>query len=184
MIKFSIETHIERPVGEVFAYATDPDRLATWQTNTVSAVREDAGPLGLGSRLREVHRAPGGKQLESVVEVSEYEPDRTFALRVVEGTPVHARLTFEPTEHGTLLRFGGHGQLTGAMRVAQPLLQRVLKRQFAAQCATLKRCSSMARRKVATGAPSSLRSSTRSRVARWPWRCSVTRMRMRTPSRR
>ena len=53
MIQFSIETHIERPVGEVFAYATDPDRLATWQTNAVSAVREDDGPLGLGSRLRE-----------------------------------------------------------------------------------------------------------------------------------
>jgi uncharacterized protein YndB with AHSA1/START domain len=138
VIQFSIETHIERPVGEVFAYATEPDRLATWQTNTVSAVREDDGPLGLGSRLREVHRTPGGKQLESVVEVSEYEPDRTFAMRVLEGTPVHARLTFEPTEHGTLLRLRGHGQLTGAMRLAQPLLQRVLKRQFATQCATLK----------------------------------------------
>jgi uncharacterized protein YndB with AHSA1/START domain len=139
VIRFSIETHIERPVGEVFAYATDPDRLATWQTNTVSAVREDDGPLRVGSRLREVHRAPGGKQLESVVEVCEYEPDRTFALRVVEGTPVHARLTFEPTESGTRLRFSGQGQLTGAMRLAQPLLQRVLKRQFAKQCATLKR---------------------------------------------
>jgi len=139
MIEFSIETHIDRPVGEVFAYATDPGRLATWQTNTVSAVREDDGPLRVGSRLREVHRAPGGKPLESVVEVSEYEPDRSFALRVVEGTPVHARLTFEPTEQGTLLRFGGHGELTGAKRLAQPLLQRVLKRQFATQCATLKR---------------------------------------------
>jgi uncharacterized protein YndB with AHSA1/START domain len=138
MIKFSIETRIDRPVAEVFAYATDPEQLATWQTNTVSAAREDGGPLGLGSRLREVHRAPGGKELESVVEVSEYEPDRTFALRVVEGTPVHARMTFEPTERGTLMRFAAHGKLTGAMRLAQPLLQRVLKRQFASQCATLK----------------------------------------------
>lgn len=113
------------------AYATDPAQLTTWQTNTVSSVPEEDGPLRVGSRLREVHRAPGGKQLESVVEVSEYEPDRTFALRVVEGTPVHARLTFEPAERGTLLRFGGHGQLTGVQRLAQPLLQRVLKRQFA-----------------------------------------------------
>lgn len=139
MIEFSIETHIDRPVGEVFAYATDPDRLATWQSNTISSVRQDDGPLRVGSRLREVHRAPGGKQVESVVEVSEFDPDRIFALRVVEGTPVHARLTFEPTERGTLLRFGGHGQLSGAMRLAQPMLQRVLKRQFAEQCATLKR---------------------------------------------
>jgi uncharacterized protein YndB with AHSA1/START domain len=140
MIDFSIDTHIERPVGEVFAYSTDPARLATWQTNTVSAVREDDGPIGVGSRLREVHRAPGGKELESLVEVSEYEPGRTFGLHVLEGTPVHARMTFEETDGGggTLLRFAGHGQLSGGMRLMQPLLQRVLKRQFARQCATLK----------------------------------------------
>lgn len=138
MIDFSIDTHIERPVGEVFAYSTDPDRLATWQTNTVSAVREDDGPLGVGSRLREVHRAPGGKELESLVEVSEYDPGRVFGLHVVEGTPVHARMTFEPANGGTLLRFAGHGRLPGAMRLMQPLLQRMLKRQFARQCATLK----------------------------------------------
>lgn len=138
MIEFTIETQIERPVADVFAYSTDPAKLATWQTNTVSAVQEGDGPLGLGTRLREVHRAPGGKELASVVEVSEYEPDRTFALRVVEGTPVHLRMTFEPTERGTLVRFRAHGQLTGAMRLAEPLVQRTLKRQFARQCATLK----------------------------------------------
>lgn len=138
MIEFTIETCIQRPVADVFAYATNPERLSTWQTNTVSALQEGAGPLRLGSRLREIHRAPGGKELESVVEVSEYEPDRIFALRVVQGTPIHARMTFAPTEGGTLVRFRGHGQLTGAMRLAQPLLQRVLKRQFARQCATLK----------------------------------------------
>jgi uncharacterized protein YndB with AHSA1/START domain len=138
MIEFTIETQIDRPAGEVFAYATDPDKLATWQTNTVSAARLDDGPLAPGSRLREVHRAPGGKELESVVEVSEYEPDRTFALRVVEGTPVHLRMTFAPTDAGTLVRFGAHGRLTGALRLAEPLLQRTLKRQFTRQCATLK----------------------------------------------
>src|SRR4051794_2716832 len=101
MIKFTVNTQIERPVAEVFAFATDPDRLATWQTNTVSAVAETKGPLQLGTRLREVHRAPGGKHLASVVEVCEYERDRTLGLRVVEGTPIHARLTFAPTGRGT-----------------------------------------------------------------------------------
>ncbi len=139
MIEFSVQTRIERPPSEVFAYSTDAGRLATWQTNTVSAVQEGDGPLGVGTRLREVHRAPGGRELASVVEVSEYEPDRTFALRVVEGTPVHARMTFAPSGGGTLLRFDAFGRLTGPMRLAEPLLQLTLKRQFAKQCATLKR---------------------------------------------
>ncbi len=138
MIQFTIETEIERPVADVFGYVTDPETLATWQTNTVSAVQEGDGPLGLGTRLREVHRA-GRKDLESLVEVSEYEPDRAFALHVIEGAlPVDVRIAFEPTERGTLMRFGAHGQPTGALRLAEPLLRRTLKRQFAGHCATLK----------------------------------------------
>lgn len=138
MIELTIETHIERPPATVFDHVSDPGRLATWQTNTVSAVQEGDSPFGLGTRLREIHRMPGGKETESVVEVSEYEPGRTLGLRVVEGLPVHLHLTLEPAERGTLLRFRAYGRLTGAMRLAQPLLQRVLHRQFARQCATLK----------------------------------------------
>jgi uncharacterized protein YndB with AHSA1/START domain len=139
MIDFTIDTEIERPPADVFAYATDPAKLATWQTNTVSAVPEGDGPLQVGTRIREVHRAPGGKELPSVVEVSEYEPDRAFALRVVEGVPIHAHMTFDPAARGTRVRFRAYGQPTGALRLAQPLLRRTLRKQFAEHCATLKR---------------------------------------------
>jgi uncharacterized protein YndB with AHSA1/START domain len=140
MIDFTIDTDIERSPNEVFAYATDPGKLATWQTNTVSAVQEGDGPMRVGTRLREVHRVPGGKEVPSVVEVSELEPDRVFGLRMVEGAlPIHAHMTFDPTPGGTRVRFRAYGQPTGAMRLAQPLLARTLRKQFAAHCATLKR---------------------------------------------
>lgn len=140
MIEFTVATDIARPVRDVFAYATDPTKLSTWQTNTTSAIPETDGPLQIGTRLREVHRAPGGKHLASTVEVSEYDPDRTFALHILDGAlPIDARLTFDPTDHGTRLTFTAHGQPTGPMRLAQPLLSRTLKRQFADYCATLKR---------------------------------------------
>ena len=139
MIDITVETQIARPVHDVFAYATDPDRLSSWQTNTVSARREDDGPYGLGSRLREVHRAPGGKELESVVEVVEYTPDRAFALEVKEGTPIHGHITFEPADGGTRVRFRAHGKLSGPTRLMEPLLARVLRKQFAQNVATLKR---------------------------------------------
>ena len=141
MIEFTIETEIARPTAEVFAYITDPAKLPTWQTNTVSAVQEGEGPLRVGTRLREVHRGPGGKELASLVEVSELEPDRLFALRMLEGPlPIHGRIALDPPgQHGTRMRFTVHGQPSGAMRLAQPLLRIALKRQFAAHCATLKR---------------------------------------------
>jgi uncharacterized protein YndB with AHSA1/START domain len=139
MIDFTVETEIPRTPADVFAYVADPTKLATWQTNTVSVVPEDGEPLGLGTRLREVHRAPGGKQLASLVEVCEHELDRTFALHMLEGAlPIDGRLTFEPVAEGTRVRFRVHGQPTGAVRFAQPLLHRTLKRQFAGHCATLK----------------------------------------------
>jgi hypothetical protein len=139
VIDFTIETRIERSPEEVFDYVTDPDSLGTWQTNTVSAEREDAGPMRVGSRLREVHRAPGGKELPSLVEVTAFDRPHAFGLKVVEGSlPVDLDIGLEGGEAGTLMRFRGHGQPTGAMRLAQPLLQRVLKRQFGQQCATLK----------------------------------------------
>lgn len=139
MIEFTIETEIARPVAEVFAYVTDPAKLSTWQTNTVSAVQLGDGPVGLGTRLREVHRGPGGRELASLVEVSEFEPDRVFALQMIEGAlPIHARLAFEPTDAGTRMGFTVHGQPSGAMRIAQPLLRHSL-RGVRQACATLKR---------------------------------------------
>ena len=139
MIDFTIETEIERPPAEVFAYVTDPSKLATWQTNTVSAVPETDGPLRVGSRIREVHRAPGGKKIEELVEVAEYEPDRVLGLRNIEGPPVQGRITLEPTERGTRFRFRVYGQPTGWQHLLEPLIMVIARRQFRGFCATLKR---------------------------------------------
>lgn len=139
MIEFTIETEIGRPPATVFAYVTDPGKLPSWQTNTVSAVQEGEGPLRKGTRLREVHRAPGGKEIASLVEVSELEPDRLFALRMVEGPlPIHGRITLEPIGAGTRMLFTVHGRPTGVMRLLQPVLRRSIRRQFEQHCATLK----------------------------------------------
>src|SRR4051794_35567835 len=137
MIDFTLEIHLDRAPADVFDYVSDPERLPAWQTNTVSSVPD--GPMRIGTRLREVHRAPGGKELVSVVEVSEFEPGIVFALRVVEGTPIHLRMTFDPDGEGTRMRFRAHGRLSGPMRLLEPVLGRTLKRQFSQQLQTLQR---------------------------------------------
>jgi uncharacterized protein YndB with AHSA1/START domain len=140
MIDVTIETHIARPVADVFAYATDPAKLASWQTNTVSAVPEGDGPLRVGTRLREVHRGPRGKEIATLVEVSEYQPDSRFGLRMLEGPlPLHADLAFAPNDAGTVVRFRAFGQPSGALKLLQPVLRRAIRKQFAEHCANLKR---------------------------------------------
>lgn len=139
MIDFTVETDIARSPADVFAYVTDPAKLASWQTNTVSAVPDRDGPLRVGTRLREVHSGPGGRQLESLVEVSELEPDRLFALRMIDGPlPVDGRIVLEPSERGTRLRFIVQGEPRGPLRFLRPLMSAALKRQFREHCATLK----------------------------------------------
>ena len=138
MIDFVIETEIARSPADVFAFVTDAANLAKWQTNTVSAVPEPAGPIGLGTRIREVHRLPGGKEFAELVEVVEYERDRVFGMQVIEGQPIHGRITFEPAPPGTRFRFRVYGQPTGAARLVQPILRPLLKRDFARFCANLK----------------------------------------------
>lgn len=86
-----------------------------------------------------MYRALGGKKIEELVEVAEYEPDRVLGLRNIEGPPVGGRITVEPTEQGTRFRFRVYGQPTGATRLAEPLLRFILKRNFQHFCTTLKR---------------------------------------------
>ncbi len=138
MIDFTVGTQIAREPDEVFAYVTDPATLASWQTNTVSAVKETEGPMAVGSRIREVHRGPVGREFAELVEVIRYEPGRAFDLHVVEGPPIDAQLTFEPADGGTRMRFRVHGQPTGMMRLLQPVLRPALKRSFAGYCENLK----------------------------------------------
>lgn len=131
---------IARPVEDVFAYVTDPDRLPEWQKGTVQVLREDGSvPLHVGERLHEVHRAMG-RNMRSTVEVAELEPGRAFSLKMVEGPlPLDGRWTFEPLGAGTRVRFTGEGDLRGTMRLAAPLVRRVIARQFRGHHERLKR---------------------------------------------
>jgi uncharacterized protein YndB with AHSA1/START domain len=139
MIRFSFPVEIDRPVEEVFTFVTDPAQLAQWQTSTVSATQETDGPMRTGTRLREVHRGPFGRNLESVVEVAHYEPNRRFDLQMLEGPlPIDGRHAFTAANGGTRIDFVAEGQPRGVMRLAQPLLARTLERQFRRYFARLK----------------------------------------------
>jgi uncharacterized protein YndB with AHSA1/START domain len=139
MIKFSFSVQIARPVADVFAYVTDPSKLPKWQPNVVSATSETEGPLRQGSRLREVRRGPFGREVTSLVEVSAFEPNRRFDLRILEGPlPIDGSLAFAAEDGGTRIAFTASGQPGGPMRLFEPLLARVLRRQFEADYGRLR----------------------------------------------
>jgi uncharacterized membrane protein len=139
LIRVDLTVQVNRPVEEVFAYVTDPAKLSEWQTNLVSVTKETEGPVRSGTRFREVRRAPFGRTVEAIVEVSAYEENRRFDLRIVSGPlPIDGRNEFTGMAGATRIEFGAEGELRGALRLARPVLGRLLRRQFERDYARLK----------------------------------------------
>jgi uncharacterized protein YndB with AHSA1/START domain len=119
---------INRTPEDVFAYVTDPTGFTEWQNTVVSAHAEDRNPVHLGSRVV-MTRKMGGREQTMTSEITEYEPPRSYAFRIIDG-PVraHGKGRFEPLDGGTRTRltfeldFEGHG-------IGKVLVPLVVRRQ-------------------------------------------------------
>ena len=111
---------IARSPADVFAFLTDPSKLALWQ-DAEEVTQLTPGPLGTGSRLREVHRSLGKRRVE-ITEFVVYEPGRRFDIRVVDGPPLDGRWDFEPSPGGTRLTFTPIPRLTGVLARLEPAM--------------------------------------------------------------
>ena len=119
MIEVRQSVEIARSPEEVFAYVTDPTKLSTWQ-DVEEVIQLTPGPVGPGTRFREVHKVLGIRRVE-ITEVVVFEPGRRFDIHVVEGPPVDGRWDFEPAGAGTRLTLTPTARLPGRLRVAEPL---------------------------------------------------------------
>jgi uncharacterized protein YndB with AHSA1/START domain len=124
----------------VFDYVTDPANLREWQTAKTRVEPLSEGPPRQGYRLREWTKPPGGREFEQVVEFTEFERPRRLHVHVVEGPyPVDGTWSFGPAGDGTRVEFVAEGELRGLMRLAEPLLARMMGRQFAGYHDNLRR---------------------------------------------
>jgi uncharacterized protein YndB with AHSA1/START domain len=114
---------IDRPPEEVFAFATDPNRFAEWQSDVVRASGAQ-GPLG--ARFTTVRRI-GRTERDMDQQVTEFEPPRRWAAEAVGGAvrPA-ATVAVEPRPGG-----GSHVTFTldfeagGAGAALLPLVRRM-----------------------------------------------------------
>ena len=136
-MRFEFTLEIDRPVEDVFAYLTAVENLPEWQASAVEA-QWDAEPVGVGSRMTEVRQFMG-RRVESTLEVTEYEANRRFALRVASGpVPYRVDHSFEALEGRTRIVFRGEAEPGRRFKLAQGMLARTAERQFKADFAKLK----------------------------------------------
>jgi uncharacterized protein YndB with AHSA1/START domain len=137
-------TQVERPVAEVFAYATDPARFREWQQGVVDGhmdgPAEAAGSPAEGT-LCVTTRRIGGANRPSTAELVHIDPPRTWSVRGIDG-PIRAAVDVlvEPVT-GSRSRltisvdFTGHG----IGKILVPLVvRRQARKEMPANIATLK----------------------------------------------
>jgi uncharacterized protein YndB with AHSA1/START domain len=121
---------ISRTPDDVFAYVTDPARFAEWQDAVVRANRLDTGPMETGSKLSLTRRV-GKREQTMTSELTEYDPPRSYAFRVLDG-PVRAVGSgrFEPLDDGARTRFTFELDFEGK-GIGKLLVPLVVRRQAA-----------------------------------------------------
>jgi uncharacterized membrane protein len=111
VIEQSVE--IDRRPEDVFAYLDQVERHGEWQSQIVSATVETEGPVGVGTRVREI-RKMGGREQDASYEITVHDPPHKTAFRGVVGPvrPVGA-VTVEPIDDSSKTRVSIEFDLVG-----------------------------------------------------------------------
>jgi uncharacterized protein YndB with AHSA1/START domain len=138
MISVEKSVQINRPIAEVFAYATDISKNAEWSADVVRAEQTSAGPVGVGATSILVQKFMG-KEMKNEAKVTVYDPPHRFGFKTTSG-PVQfeGTQTFEEAEGGTRMTFSMQGEAGGFFKVAEGLLAREVEKSFERDLKTLK----------------------------------------------
>jgi uncharacterized membrane protein len=135
-VEMSIQ--INRPVEEVFAFLSNFENNPRWQSTSVEAKKISDGPVGVGTTYQAV-TSMLGRRINSEQEITEYEPNRLVSRKSTAGPfPFEIHVGFEQAEGGTRINASIDGEPRGFFKLAEPLLERALKRQFDSDLANLK----------------------------------------------
>jgi uncharacterized protein YndB with AHSA1/START domain len=137
MIAIELSAEIKRPVEEVFAYLTDPEKTTEWNSLVLESRASPAGPLHVGSKIHSVIKFLG-RRFEVTGDVTEYVSNRNYTTKSTVPFPAEGTLSVEPVAGGTKVTIGGRAEPGGFFKLAEPILGRIAKRQFQAQLDTLK----------------------------------------------
>jgi uncharacterized protein YndB with AHSA1/START domain len=129
---------VERPIEEVFAYLTDLERVPEWQTNVLFLQLQSPGGLRPGARLVELRKFLGRK-VESVVEVTAYEPPHRYTIKVQSGPiPFEISNVFSESGGGTRIDAAVEGEPGRFFGLVEWRVVKAVERELWNSLATLK----------------------------------------------
>jgi Polyketide cyclase / dehydrase and lipid transport len=131
-------TQIARTVGEVAAFAADPDNAPIWYDNIESVQWRTAPPLAVGSIVAFVARFLG-RRLEYDYEIVDFEPPVRLVMRTRQGPfPMETTYTWEPRGDATHMTLRNRGEPAGFSKMVAPLMAPAMRRANRKDLDTLK----------------------------------------------
>jgi carbon monoxide dehydrogenase subunit G len=129
---------VDRPLEEVFAYLTKIENLAVWQAAVVEARQTSPDPVGVGSTGL-VKAKFLGRQLEMSTEISAWNPPESMSGRSTGGPfPLTIHYALEREDGKTRVTVVDEAEPGGFFRLAAPILEQIIGRQFQSDLETLK----------------------------------------------
>ena len=131
---------IGRPRREVFEYAADLDRTASWYRNITSVEWLTQRPLEVGSRVRFTANFLG-RQLTYTYEVRDLVPGRRLVMSTKEGPfPMETTYSWEDeADDATRMTLRNKGEPSGFANVTAPVMVRAMRRANRKDLEQLKR---------------------------------------------
>jgi uncharacterized protein YndB with AHSA1/START domain len=137
-VDVSVETVIERPLEEVFAYASDPGNTPRWYVNIKSVEWRDDAPLHVGSEMEFVAQFLG-RRLAYRYRVTELVPGERLVMATDRGPfPMETTYTWEPVARGTRMTLRNTGRPSGFARFGAGVMEKVMRRATSKDLARLK----------------------------------------------
>jgi uncharacterized membrane protein len=138
MTRFESSIIINQPREKVFAFATNFENNARWQTDVLKTEQTSQGPFGLGATYRCVNKFLGQK-IETHGQVTAYEPGRQCSYKITSGIVTGETVfTFEPAGGGTKFTTSGRVDLSFFKRL-KVFVERRAKQQLKNDLKRLKR---------------------------------------------
>ena len=139
MVRVEESVTINRPIEEVFAYASNIERQPEWVAPLSESRKTTSGPTRVGTTYQQVAKFLG-RRIEMECEITAYEPPAVYAFRAKNG-PMNMEMRFTLTSEGaqtTRVTQVVEGESGGVFKLADPIMARTMKKQFAADLETLK----------------------------------------------
>jgi uncharacterized protein YndB with AHSA1/START domain len=135
----TIQTHISRPPGDVFAVLADVSKNALWAAASVEGRQTSPGPVAVGTTAREVSTFLGRRiEVDSVI--TEFVAGRRLAYRTAGGPfPFSGSFDVAPAGDGSLLTATFEATPPGIFAFLGPLFAALVRRAFRRDLRNLKR---------------------------------------------